>query len=73
MLPGCHDNDEEEQSKEPNVPTLIISDTSQEYTDSTGIDLHQFIITTLNSNPRYKKLCVCVCNCLASNDVMVII
>ncbi|CDQ87762.1 unnamed protein product [Oncorhynchus mykiss] len=56
MLPGCHDNDEEEQSKEPNVPTLIISDTSQEYTDSTGIDLHQFIITTLNSNPRDRMM-----------------
>uniref|UniRef100_A0A8C7WBV8 R3H domain-containing protein n=1 Tax=Oncorhynchus mykiss TaxID=8022 RepID=A0A8C7WBV8_ONCMY len=46
----------EEQSKEPNVPTLIISDTSQEYTDSTGIDLHQFIITTLNSNPRDRMM-----------------
>ncbi|XP_045565632.1 cAMP-regulated phosphoprotein 21 isoform X1 [Salmo salar] len=56
MLPGCHDNEEEEQSKEPNVPTLIISDTSQEYTDSTGIDLHQFIITTLNSNPRDRMM-----------------
>nr|XP_023831515.1 R3H domain-containing protein 1 [Salvelinus alpinus] len=56
MLPGCHDNEEEEQRKEPNVPTLIISDTSQEYTDSTGIDLHQFIITTLNSNPRDRMM-----------------
>ncbi|CAB1320680.1 unnamed protein product [Coregonus sp. 'balchen'] len=44
------------KSKEPNVPTLIISDTSQEYTDSTGIDLHQFIITTLNSNPRDRMM-----------------
>ncbi|KAL0962073.1 hypothetical protein UPYG_G00335350 [Umbra pygmaea] len=56
VLPGCHDNEEEEQSIEPNVPTLIISDTSKDYTDSTGIDLHQFIVTTLNSNPRDKMM-----------------
>uniref|UniRef100_A0A3P8X8Z2 R3H domain-containing protein n=1 Tax=Esox lucius TaxID=8010 RepID=A0A3P8X8Z2_ESOLU len=38
------------------VPTLIVSDTSQEYTDSSGIDLHQFIIATLNSNPRDRMM-----------------
>ncbi|XP_057675116.1 R3H domain-containing protein 1-like isoform X2 [Corythoichthys intestinalis] len=27
-------------------------DSSQDYTDSTGIDLHQFLVNTLKSNPR---------------------
>jgi len=27
-----------------------------EYTDSTGIDLHQFIVETLNSNPRDRMM-----------------
>uniref|UniRef100_A0AAY5K2R3 Uncharacterized protein n=1 Tax=Esox lucius TaxID=8010 RepID=A0AAY5K2R3_ESOLU len=56
VLLGCHDNEEDEQSKETTVPTLIVSDTSQEYTDSSGIDLHQFIIATLNSNPRDRMM-----------------
>lgn len=34
----------------------VISESSQEYTDSTGIDLHQFIISTLNSNPRDRMM-----------------
>ena len=29
-----------------------MSEPSLEYTDSTGIDLHQFLVATLNSNPR---------------------
>uniref|UniRef100_A0A3B4X4S1 R3H domain-containing protein n=1 Tax=Seriola lalandi dorsalis TaxID=1841481 RepID=A0A3B4X4S1_SERLL len=29
---------------------------SVEYTDSTGIDLHQFIVDTLNSNPRDRMM-----------------
>lgn len=27
-------------------------DSSQEYTDSTGIDLHEFLVNTLKNNPR---------------------
>lgn len=27
-------------------------DSSQEYTDSTGIDLHEFLVNTLQNNPR---------------------
>lgn len=29
---------------------------SLEYTDSTGIDLHRFIVDTLNSNPRDRMM-----------------
>lgn len=28
-------------------------DSSQDYTDSTGIDLHEFLVNTLKGNPRY--------------------
>lgn len=30
----------------------VFSDCSQEYTDSTGIDLHEFLVNTLKNNPR---------------------
>lgn len=56
---------------------VSLSESSVEYTDSTGIDLHQFIVDTLNSNPRDRMMllkleqdmidfiisnrCVCVC------------
>uniref|UniRef100_A0A8C7YWX1 R3H domain containing 1 n=1 Tax=Oryzias sinensis TaxID=183150 RepID=A0A8C7YWX1_9TELE len=30
----------------------LCSDSSQDYTDSTGIDLHEFLVNTLKSNPR---------------------
>lgn len=29
-------------------------DSSQEYTDSTGIDVHEFLVNTLKNNPRYE-------------------
>ncbi|XP_061653259.1 R3H domain-containing protein 1-like isoform X2 [Phyllopteryx taeniolatus] len=31
---------------------MVSRDSSQDYTDSTGIDLHQFLVNTLKSNPR---------------------
>ncbi|XP_032390698.1 cAMP-regulated phosphoprotein 21 isoform X2 [Etheostoma spectabile] len=37
-----------------NIP--LSKESSVEYTDSTGIDLHQFIINTLNSNPRDRMM-----------------
>lgn len=33
---------------------LSLSDSSQEYTDSTGIDVHEFLVNTLKNNPRYE-------------------
>lgn len=35
---------------------ILTTDSSQEYTDSTGIDLHEFLVNTLNNNPRYMLL-----------------
>uniref|UniRef100_A0A8D2JKW4 cAMP regulated phosphoprotein 21 n=1 Tax=Varanus komodoensis TaxID=61221 RepID=A0A8D2JKW4_VARKO len=34
----------------------IFSDCSQEYTDSTGIDLHEFLVNTLKNNPRDRMI-----------------
>lgn len=31
---------------------FILIDSSQEYTDSTGIDVHEFLVNTLKNNPR---------------------
>ncbi|KAM3595929.1 uncharacterized protein V6R79_005540 [Siganus canaliculatus] len=55
---GCHGDEttpskEEEQENSTNPKKHSLSkESSVEYTDSTGIDLHQFIVDTLNSNPR---------------------
>uniref|UniRef100_A0A3B3ZC62 R3H domain containing 1 n=1 Tax=Periophthalmus magnuspinnatus TaxID=409849 RepID=A0A3B3ZC62_9GOBI len=34
----------------------FFSESSAEYTDCTGIDLHQFIVDTLNNNPRERMI-----------------
>ncbi|KAM6899328.1 cAMP-regulated phosphoprotein 21 isoform 2-T2 [Xenentodon cancila] len=59
---GCHDNkktsckeEEQEMSTDPKKDSLS-KESSVEYTDSTGIDLHQFIVDTLNSNPRDRMM-----------------
>ncbi|PKU37759.1 ubx hypothetical protein [Limosa lapponica baueri] len=33
-----------------------LEDSSQEYTDSTGIDLHEFLVNTLKNNPRDRMM-----------------
>uniref|UniRef100_A0A8C5A0G0 R3H domain containing 1 n=1 Tax=Gadus morhua TaxID=8049 RepID=A0A8C5A0G0_GADMO len=35
---------------------LLSRDSSQEYTDSTGIDLHEFLVNTLKNNPRDRMM-----------------
>ncbi|KAM8884961.1 cAMP-regulated phosphoprotein 21 isoform 1-T2 [Synchiropus picturatus] len=59
---NCHDNQrasceegEQEQSRDPKTNSLS-KESSVEYTDSTGIDLDQFIVETLNSNPRDRMM-----------------
>ncbi|XP_029370106.1 cAMP-regulated phosphoprotein 21 isoform X2 [Echeneis naucrates] len=59
---SCYDNqrtsckeDDQERSTDPKKHSLS-KDSSLEYTDSTGIDLNQFIIETLNSNPRDRMM-----------------
>ncbi|KAM9493226.1 R3H domain-containing protein 1 isoform 3-T6 [Clarias gariepinus] len=56
--------DEEHAEKSPEktervdkVPRRSLSrDPSQEYTDSTGIDLHEFLVNTLKNNPRDRMM-----------------
>ncbi|NP_001126053.1 R3H domain-containing protein 2 [Pongo abelii] len=35
---------------------MLSRDSSQEYTDSTGIDLHEFLVNTLKKNPRDRMM-----------------
>uniref|UniRef100_G3WX84 R3H domain containing 1 n=1 Tax=Sarcophilus harrisii TaxID=9305 RepID=G3WX84_SARHA len=55
--------DEAEKEKGDKLPRKMLSrDSSQEYTDSTGIDLHEFLVNTLKNNPRFyptKENSVC--------------
>ncbi|XP_041637355.1 R3H domain-containing protein 1-like isoform X2 [Cheilinus undulatus] len=45
---GCNKADKSEKT-----PRKMLSrDSSQDYTDSTGIDLHEFLVNTLKGNPR---------------------
>ncbi|XP_078259531.1 R3H domain-containing protein 1 isoform X3 [Rhinoraja longicauda] len=54
-------NDEAEKEectdKPEKIPKKMLSrDSSQEYTDSTGIDLHEFLVNTLKNNPRDRMM-----------------
>ncbi|XP_032880559.1 R3H domain-containing protein 1 isoform X2 [Amblyraja radiata] len=54
-------NDEAEKEectdKPEKTPKKMLSrDSSQEYTDSTGIDLHEFLVNTLKNNPRDRMM-----------------
>ncbi|XP_063144769.1 R3H domain-containing protein 1 isoform X5 [Candoia aspera] len=49
--------DEAEKEKSDKLPRKMLSrDSSQEYTDSTGIDLHEFLVNTLKNNPRDRMM-----------------
>ncbi|XP_045444130.1 R3H domain-containing protein 2 isoform X20 [Pipistrellus kuhlii] len=48
---------EDKDKNKEKVPRKMLSrDSSQEYTDSTGIDLHEFLINTLKKNPRDRMM-----------------
>ncbi|XP_074082418.1 R3H domain-containing protein 2 isoform X7 [Macrotis lagotis] len=48
---------EEKDKNKEKVPRKMLSrDSSQEYTDSTGIDLHEFLVNTLKKNPRDRMM-----------------
>uniref|UniRef100_A0A8C9VQ21 R3H domain-containing protein 1-like n=1 Tax=Scleropages formosus TaxID=113540 RepID=A0A8C9VQ21_SCLFO len=59
---GSKDEGEKEKStdkpgKSEKMPRKMLSrDSSQEYTDSTGIDLHEFLVNTLKNNPRDRMM-----------------
>ncbi|XP_029491412.1 R3H domain-containing protein 1 isoform X1 [Oncorhynchus nerka] len=43
--------------KTERMPRKMLSrDSSQEYTDSTGIDIHEFLVNTLKNNPRDRMM-----------------
>ncbi|CAI9554659.1 unnamed protein product [Staurois parvus] len=48
--------DETEKGNEKSTRKMLSRDSSQEYTDSTGIDLHEFLVNTLKSNPRDRMM-----------------
>ncbi|XP_053130161.1 R3H domain-containing protein 1 isoform X7 [Hemicordylus capensis] len=50
------DETEKEKSTDRLPKKMLSRDSSQEYTDSTGIDLHEFLVNTLKNNPRDRMM-----------------
>ncbi|KAK7154633.1 hypothetical protein R3I94_007836 [Phoxinus phoxinus] len=60
-LTANDDGDDDDKDKSANklerMPRKMLSrDSSQDYTDSTGIDLHEFLANTLRNNPRDRMM-----------------
>uniref|UniRef100_A0A6Q2XI53 R3H domain containing 1 n=1 Tax=Esox lucius TaxID=8010 RepID=A0A6Q2XI53_ESOLU len=53
---SAKDEDEKEKSCEKMPRKMLSRDSSQDYTDSTGIDLHEFLVNTLKNNPRDRMM-----------------
>ncbi|KAJ8358943.1 hypothetical protein SKAU_G00154680 [Synaphobranchus kaupii] len=51
-----YENEEKEKNKEKTPRKMLSRDSSQEYTDSTGIDVHEFLVNTLKNNPRDRMM-----------------
>ncbi|CAI5780440.1 domain-containing 1 isoform X3, partial [Podarcis lilfordi] len=50
------DEAEKEKSIDKLPRKMLSRDSSQEDTDSTGIDLHEFLVNTLKNNPRDRMM-----------------
>ncbi|XP_058529111.1 R3H domain-containing protein 2 isoform X1 [Ochotona princeps] len=50
------EKEDKDKNKEKIPRKMLSRDSSQEYTDSTGIDLHEFIVNTLKKNPRDRMM-----------------
>ncbi|XP_052666320.1 R3H domain-containing protein 2 isoform X6 [Harpia harpyja] len=50
------EKEEKDKNKEKAPRKMLSRDSSQEYTDSTGIDLHEFLVNTLKKNPRDRMM-----------------
>lgn len=50
------DEAEKEKASDKLPRKMLSRDSSQEYTDSTGIDLHEFLVNTLKNNPRDRMM-----------------
>ncbi|XP_068123569.1 R3H domain-containing protein 2 isoform X2 [Hyperolius riggenbachi] len=54
---SCKDGPEkDDKNKEKGPKKMLSRDSSQEYTDSTGIDVHEFLVNTLKNNPRDRMM-----------------
>ncbi|XP_067995239.1 R3H domain-containing protein 1 isoform X2 [Melanerpes formicivorus] len=53
---SAKDETEKEKSSDKLSRKMLSRDSSQEYTDSTGIDLHEFLVNTLKNNPRDRMM-----------------
>ncbi|KAB1256549.1 R3H domain-containing protein 2 [Camelus dromedarius] len=50
------EKEDKDKNKEKFPRKMLSRDASQEYTDSTGIDLHEFLVNTLKKNPRDRMM-----------------
>eukprot|EP00074_Homo_sapiens_P077155 XP_011536341.1 R3H domain-containing protein 2 isoform X11 [Homo sapiens] len=50
------EKEDKDKNKEKIPRKMLSRDSSQEYTDSTGIDLHEFLVNTLKKNPRDRMM-----------------
>ncbi|XP_023563085.1 R3H domain-containing protein 2 isoform X5 [Octodon degus] len=50
------EKEDKDKSKDKAPRKMLSRDSSQEYTDSTGIDLHEFLVNTLKKNPRDRMM-----------------
>ncbi|XP_031205980.1 R3H domain-containing protein 2 isoform X11 [Mastomys coucha] len=50
------EKEDKDKNKEKAPRRMLSRDSSQEYTDSTGIDLHEFLVNTLKKNPRDRMM-----------------
>ncbi|XP_040395395.1 R3H domain-containing protein 2 isoform X1 [Cygnus olor] len=50
------EKEEKDKNKDKAPRKMLSRDSSQEYTDSTGIDLHEFLVNTLKKNPRDRMM-----------------
>ncbi|XP_015199761.1 R3H domain-containing protein 2 isoform X7 [Lepisosteus oculatus] len=50
------EKEEKEKNKDKAPRKMLSRDSSQEYTDSTGIDVHEFLVNTLKNNPRDRMM-----------------
>ncbi|MGH0178772.1 UNVERIFIED_CONTAM: hypothetical protein FKN15_000363 [Acipenser sinensis] len=50
------EKEEKDKNKEKGPKKMLSRDSSQEYTDSTGIDVHEFLVNTLKNNPRDRMM-----------------
>ncbi|XP_076119602.1 R3H domain-containing protein 1-like isoform X2 [Alosa pseudoharengus] len=53
---GNHRCPDKLEKAEKTPRKMLSRDSSQEYTDSTGIDLHEFLVNTLKNNPRDRMM-----------------